>query len=203
MKQFSIIFQGFLLLCIAVLFYLHFKPNKQPGQVPVKNEASVLQKTTGTAAYPLLAYVELDSINEKVGYINKRKKAIEAEQQQIIDDYDAACQKQEAARINFIQKGNPTSQKDVEDFQQNWLAKQQDVENNKQVRAQQLAKKSATMMQDMQNNLKSFLAAYNKEKHYTYIFATGGGFDYIFYKDSCQNITPEIIKELNLKFKGQ
>jgi outer membrane protein len=204
MKQFSTIIQGILLLAVGVLFYLHFKGNKQlMALLPEKNAASAVKAATTGSVFPLLAYVELDSINEKVGYISKRKKALEAEQKQILEDYDAACQKQETARINFIQKGNPSSQKDVEEFQQNWMAKQQEVENHKQLRAQQLAKKSATMMQEMQNNLKVFLNDYNKERRYTYIFATGGGYDYIFYKDSCQNITPEIIEGLNKKFNAQ
>ena len=56
-------------------------------------------------------------------------------------------------------------------------------------------------MEDMQSKLKEFMNEYNKEKKYTYIFATGTGLDYFFYKDSTLNITSDIVKGLNKKMK--
>ena len=64
-------------------------------------------------------------------------------------------------------------------------------------RGQRLAEKGGKIMEDVQVTLKDFLNEYNKDKRYSYILATGGGFDYLFFKDSTQNITNEIIKGLN------
>ena len=57
-------------------------------------------------------------------------------------------------------------------------------------------------MDDIQKKLKEFLADYNKDKKYMYIFTTGTGLDYMVYKDSALNITSDVIKGMNIKLKA-
>lgn len=150
-------------------------------------------------AFQQLAYVELDSINKNVMFIKLRKKELDAEQKLIMNEYETACRQQEIEKNNFIKRSNAISQEDAEVFQSKWLAKQQDVETIKQSKGQQLAAKGSKIMEDMQITLKDFLNNYNRDKRFAYIFATGAGFDYLFYKDSCQNITADIVRGLNEK----
>ena len=196
MKIFSTILQIVLLIAVGVLYFLHFSTNKKN-----MHSSSVLHTnhTEKNNAFQQLAYVELDSINNNVSFIKLRKKELEAEQKLIVNEYETACRQQEIEKNNFIKRGNAISQEDAELFQSKWLAKQQDVETIKQSKGQQLAAKGTKIMEDMQISLKDFLNDYNRDKRFAYIFATGAGFDYLFYKDSCQNITPDIVRGLNEK----
>jgi len=194
MKQFSILFNIFLLAALGVLYYLHFSTGKTNN--PVRKTLANSHKDTCSAG-PGIAYVELDSLNNNVGFIKERKKELESEQKQILNEYESACRQQETEKNNFIKRGNSITQTEAEEFQAKWIQRQQELDATKQSKGQRLAEKGGKIMEEVQLTLKGFLNDYNKDKRYSYIFATGGGFDYLFYKDSTQNITNEIIKGLN------
>ena len=200
MKIFSTILNIVLLIAVGVLYFLHFTTNKKNTH---NNSVLHTNHTEKNNAFQQLAYVELDSINNNVMFIKSRKKELEAEQKLIINEYETACRQQEIEKNNFIKRSNAISQEDAEVFQSKWLAKQQDVETIKQSKGQQLAAKGSKIMEDMQITLKDFLNNYNRDKRFAYIFATGAGFDYLFYKDSCQNITADIVRGLNEKMSTQ
>jgi outer membrane protein len=73
------------------------------------------------------------------------------------------------------------------------------VDEKKQSLSQRLNEKSYKFMDDVQKKLKDFLAEYNSQKNYTYIFTTGTGLDYMVYKDSSLNITDDVIAGMNEK----
>ncbi len=194
MKQLSILFNIILLAAVGVLYYLHFSTGKP--NIPHRVQSANSHKDTCSAG-PGIAYVEIDSLNNNVVFIKERKKELELEQKQILNEYESACRLQETEKNNFIKKGNSITQTEAETFQGKWIQRQQELDAAKQSKGQRLAEKGGKIMEDVQVTLKDFLNEYNKDKRYSYILATGGGFDYLFFKDSTQNITKEIIKGLN------
>ena len=194
MKQFSIFLNIILLGAVGVLYYLHFSTSKTKN--PPRKYLANSHKDTCSAG-PGIAYVELDSLNNNVVFIKERKKELELEQKQILNEYESACRQQETEKNNFIKRGNSITQTEAETFQAKWMQRQQELDAAKQSKGQRLAEKGGKIMEDVQVTLKDFLNEYNKDKRYSYILATGGGFDYLFFKDSTQNITNEIIKGLN------
>ncbi|MEO6228553.1 MAG: OmpH family outer membrane protein [Ferruginibacter sp.] len=198
MKQFSLVLNILLLVAVAVLYFLHFS-GQNKGKAKLKGLGV---NTCDTSRKKIVvAYVELDSLNNNVAFIKQRKKELEAEQKVIANEYEDSYRKLTAERDNFLKKGNTITQQEAEEFQIKLQQKQQEIEQSKQTRAQKLAEKGARIMEDMQSKLKAFMKDYNKEKGYTYILATGTGLDYLFYKDSTFNITTDIIKGLNDKIK--
>jgi len=196
MKLFSTILNIVLLVAVAVLYFLHFSKGKKNNFATSTVHS---EHKENSMAFQQLAYVELDSINNNVTFIKLRKKELEIEQKRIMNEYETACRQQEIEKNIFLKKGNSLTQEEAETFQAKWIAKQQDVEANKQSKGQRLAEKGSKIMEDMQTNLKDFLNDYNRDKRFAYIFATGAGFDYLFYKDTCQNITADIVRGLNEK----
>lgn len=196
MKHFSLILNLILLVAVGLLYYFHFSTPKKSGVA-----ASQTNNATSSTQGSVIAYVEMDSLNNKVTYIKNKRKELEVEQKVIMSDYENAYKSLEAEKNNFLKKGDAITQQEAEEFQQKLMYKQQQVENNKQVKGQKLAEKGAQMMEDMQTTLKDFLDEYNQDKKYTYIFATGAGLDYLFFKDSAYNITNDIIQGLNEKMK--
>jgi len=195
MKQFSTILNIILLLAVGYLYFLHFSGNKKnsfTGNTVTKHVDSCLGE-------PIIAYVDLDSLNSKVDFIKQRKKELEVEQNSIASEYESAYREMENEKNTFLKRGNAITQQEAEEFQGKLMKRQQQIEANKQNKAQNLAQKGAKIMEDLQGKMKEFLNDYNKDKKYTYILATGTGLDYLFYKDSSRNITPDVVKGLNEK----
>lgn len=199
MKQLSLVLNIVLLAAVAVLYYLHFAGDKKGKVIAGTHTRSA--KDTSKSKRIVVAYVELDSLNNNVAFIKQRKKELEAEQKVIATEYENSYKSLTAERDNFLKRGNAITQQEAEAFQEKLGQKQQEVEQTKQMKAQKLAEKGARIMDDMQSKLKTFMNEYNKEGRYTYILATGTGLDYLFYKDSTLNITDDIVKGLNEKMK--
>ena len=198
MKQFSFGLNLVLLIAVAFLYYLHFSGGKKA----INHASSVYKNTHDTSSGKIvMAYVELDSLNNNVDFIRQRKKELEAEQRVITKQYEDDYHQLTAMRDDFLKKGNAITQQEAEAFQEKLGMKQQEIEQAKQQKSQRLAEKGARIMEDMQGKLKDFMNDYNKEKKYTLIFTTGTGLDYFLYKDSSLNITSEIVKGLNNKMK--
>jgi len=199
MKQFSLVVNVVLAVAVAILYYLHFKGSKQETSHQVTSNRTVGDSLSGNGI--VVAYVELDSLNNNVDFIKKRKKELEAEQKTIATEYESSYHELTSMRDNFLKKGNAITQQEAEAFQEKLGVRQQEIEEAKQRKGQKLAEKGARIMEDMQAKLKGFMNDYNKEKKYTLIFTTGTGLDYFLYKDSTLNITSEIVKGLNAKMK--
>ena len=202
MKQFSLVLNIILLLAVGFLYFLHFKGHKNTTATYCAT-ANSTRDSCSVDIRPIIAYVELDSVNNNVLFIKERKKELEAEQKIIANEYENAYRGLEAEKNDFLKKGNAITQKDAEIFQEKLGQKQQVIESQKQAQGQKLAEKGSKIMEEMQRKLKDFMNDYNKDKKYTYILATGTGLDYMFFKDSTLNITNEVVKGLNEKLKEQ
>jgi outer membrane protein len=194
MKQFSSILNIVLIIAVAVLYYLHFSQHKTPIS-KANNKQPV--DTSLHAQSGQIAYVDLDSFYNNVTQIKAQKSLLDAEQKSIQQQYENEYKELENLRNNFLKKGASITQQEEEDFRNKLMAAQQQIEGKKQAGIQQLSEKNATMMLETQGKLKKFIAEFNKDKKYRYILAVGNGWDYLFYKDSTQNITNEIVEGLN------
>jgi outer membrane protein len=148
-----------------------------------------------------IAYVELDSLNEKISFIKEKRKELEAEQKAIESEWESGYRGLESQKNNFLKKGNAITQQMAEEFQGQLMQQQQGIDGKKQALTQKLSEKSYRFMDDIQKKLKDFLVDYNKEKKYLYILTTGTGLDYMVYKDTSLNITADVIIGMNKKLK--
>lgn len=200
MQKISTILTGVLLVAVAVLFYLHFSSGKLGGKNSSVSGRSN-SKDSFCAGKQVVAYVELDSLYTQVAFIKARRSELEMEQRNLSEQYNNEYNVLEAEKAKFIKRGNAVTQQEAQEFSDKYMQRQQEIESQKQANGQALAAKGAKVMDDMQIKLRDFLHEYNKDKKFTYILATGTGLDYLFYKDSSLNITPEIVKGLNEKIK--
>lgn len=203
MKNLSTLLNIVLLFAVGVLYYLHFSKDQVPVKSKVKAEISPSSNANNpNASRNSIAYVELDSLNEKITYIKSKRKELEGEQQAIETEWENGYKNLENQKNNFLKKGAAITQQEAESFQNVLLQQQQQIDGKKQSLTQKLTEKSYRFMDDIQKKLKDFLIEYNNEKNYTYIFTTGTGLDYMVYKDSTLNITNDVIEGMNLKMKN-
>lgn len=184
------------LLIIAVIF-LYVKVFKSTTNVKINTSSNVTSNTNGSLKNASIAFVELDSLNEKIGFIKDRRKELEIEQKSIEVEWQNGYRGLENKKNEFLKRGNSITQQEAEKFQGELLQQQQQVDQRKQGLTQKLSEKSYKFMDDIQKKLKDFLNQYNKTKNYQYILTTGTGLDYMLYKDSTFNITADVIKGMN------
>ena len=201
MKNLSLVLNIILLAAVGYLYYYNFSPKK--GVKPAMKESA----DSGSAwkdsvcSHPLIAFVELDSLNENITYIREKRKELEGEQKRIEAEWENGYRSLEAQKNTFLKKGAAITQDEAEKFQAQLMAQQQQIDAKKQSQNQSLSEKSFTFMDGIQKKLKAFLIEYNKEKKYMYILTTGTGLDYMVYKNPSLNITDDVIKGMNNEMK--
>ena len=199
MKHFSTILNVFLVAAVGFLYYYVFAGKK--ADTPVVKTV-VGSNSVSQAGNAQIAYVEQDSLHEKIIFIKERKKELEAEQKAIENQWTSGMRGLEAEKNEFIRKGDAITQQMATEFEKNFYAKQARIEDTKQAQVQKLSQKSYNYMEEIQKKLRDFLQEYNKEKKFLYIFSSGTGLDYMMYKDSSLNITNDVIEGMNSKYKN-
>ena len=201
MKNLSLVLNIVLLLAVGYLYYYDFS-GKKTKDVAAKLSSNFI--TTDSNIYrPPLAYVELDSLNEKITFIKERRKELEAEMKAIEQEQENGYRSLQAQKDNFLKRGAAITEEEAQIFQGKLIEQQQKIDARKQEFSQKLNEKSFGIMEGIQKKLKDFLTDYNKDKKYMYIFTTGTGLDYMVFKDSTLNITNDVIQGMNAKMKAE
>ena len=198
MKNISTILNVVLLAAVAFLYYYVFAGKKTGNTVVKTTVGSSGVSQAGNAA---IAYVEQDSLHERIVFIKEKRKELEAEQKNIENQWQSGMRRLEGEKNEFVKKGNAITQQMAEEFQARYYQEQQKIEETKQGQVQKLSEKSYKYMEEIQKRLREFLLDYNKEKKYLYIFTSGTGLDYMAYKDSSLNITNDVIEGMNSMYK--
>ena len=194
MRPFLIVVNSILIIAVVFLYVKIFKNTTIKKTEPSSN---LISNNSGNLKNASIAFVELDSLNEKIGFIKDRRKELEIEQKSIETDWQNGYRGLENRKNVFLKRGNSITQQEAEKFQGELLQQQQQVDEKKRNLTQKLSEKSYKFMDDIQKKLKDFLNEYNKTKNYQYILTTGTGLDYMLYKDSTFNITADVIKGMN------
>ena len=197
MRAFLIGLNIILLAAVGFLFYKVFAKDVSIKKVTtVTNGGKNANNLVGK-----IAYVELDSLYENIKYIRNMRESLEAEQKLIEREWTSGLQGLDSKKNNFIAKnGNNMTQEMAEQFQNQLLQEQQNIESKKQNLASKLSDKSYRFMDDVQTKMKTFLNDYNTDKGYAYILTSGTGLDYMIYRDSTLNITDDVISGMNEMF---
>lgn len=201
MKNISLALNVVLLLAVGYLYYAHFSGTK-PAVAPKKAAVLSAAGSASASGKPLIAYVDLDSLNEKIHFIREKRKELETEQKAIENEWENGYRNLENQKNNFLKKGNAITQQEAEVFQESLLKQQQQIDGRKQASTQKLGERSYKFMDDMQKKLKEFLEEYNADKNFQFILTTGTGLDYLVYKDSTLNITDDVVNGMNEKMKA-
>ena len=101
MKNLSILLNVVLIVAVGFLYYFQFAGKKE-CQKKTRQFSSSCKPASGSA--PSIAFVDLDSLNEKISYIRNNRKALEAEQQAIEKEWENSYQNLENKKNNFLKK---------------------------------------------------------------------------------------------------
>ena len=183
-------------LGIIVLLVLNFtkKTTGISASSAVNSEASKSLK---------VAYVDLDSIQEKYVYYQEKMQEFDKKKEAADRDLNAAFQKIDNERVAFLKKGQSITQAEAENFQQMYQGKLQNLDQQKKVLENKIAEEGMKTMDELKKRMNDFIAEFNKEKQYSYIFSHSSAINFLFYKDTTYNITNEVVEGLNQAYKKQ
>jgi outer membrane protein len=182
-----------LTLAIVVLFVLHFKYHTELKQIT----SQVVKDDTISRRQLKIAYVDLDSIQEHYDYYKEKMSEFEKRKETADRDLNGAYQKIEGERQSFAQRGNTITQVEAENFQREYTRKMQNLESQRKSLENDIQSEGVKTLEDLRKKINEFLQDYNKSHGYSYIFSYSSGVNFLFYKDTIYNITPEVVKGLN------
>lgn len=195
MKNYLLPLNILLALAVAVLYFLHFGgsgKSASPVAVPAKDSSG-----NPAVASAKIAYVDLDSIQEKYDYYKEKMNEFERKKESADRDLNSAFQKIENERVAFIQKGQNITQVEAENFQREYTRKMQNLENQKKNLENSIQQEGVKTMEELKKRINEFLTEYNKSRGYSYILSFSSNINMLFYKDTTLNITNEVVQGLN------
>ena len=197
MKNFLPVVTAILAALVGVLFFLHFKNHSQLDKISSK----VTKQDTMQNKPLLIAYVDLDSIQEKYDYYREKMSEFEKKKESADRDLNSSFQRIENERVAFVQRGNAITQVEAEAFQRDYTRKMQNLENQKRTMEGQIQEEGIRTMDELRKKINEFLTEYNKSNGYSYIFSYSSSINVLFYKDTTYNITNEVVAGLNAAYK--
>lgn len=199
MKNGLVIWNVLLSLVTGFLLFSHFNGKKVRTGTAMKEN-----KDTSVAKAPFrIAYFEMDSIAAHFELVKELKSELTKKEEAIVGEMDnrqKALQQRYMYYQNLEEKGELTSQQKI-----NASEELRKMDDEMKSRRQQLDQEYSNFMMTKQNDIKSkienFLKEYNDAKDYTYIVSYEQGLFY--YKDTAYNITAEVLRGLNQKYKPE
>lgn len=190
MKSFAWVINGVLAAAVIVLFVLHFNNSSAPStSASVKN---------GNVQ---IAYFEIDSIQNNYEFFKEVKAALQAKDQANTNTL-TTLKNDYIAKYQDLQKyGQSLSQVDIANRQQELVKTEKNYAAKEQQFAAEMQEESYKRLQEVKKKIEEYLAAYNKDKKYAYIFSNNP--DLMYYKDTANDITADIIKGLNEAYKNK
>jgi len=188
---------GILLISVVVLYYLFFSSGTktQPGSSVKKGSKNNIETSVR------LAYIDLDTIEEKYLYFKQKNDELEKEKKTMEADVESGVRKLEQDRESFLKRGQSITQAEAEQFQQQFQIRYQQLSEKREKLFAAHMENQKKAFDEIQAKINEYLSEYNKNEKYQFIFSVGAGNLTVYYKDSALNITNEVIKGLNASYQ--
>lgn len=194
MKNINTLLNVVLLVAVGILFFLHF--DGKGGNTTIKKN----NDTTTSNGSLRIAYFNMDSLEKQYHFIQDAKGQLKAKEQNMTGELDGMkknftnrVQQLQAKEKTMTQEEGASAQQEIQQMQQTMQQKQASM-------SQSLQEDQFKMMQDIGKNIEDYLKTFNQQKKYTFIFSHSQG-DFMYYKDSTNNITNELVTGLNAGYK--
>lgn len=193
MKNASVILNVVLLLAVGVLFYLHFSSkNKYAGITETRVNAA-----GGSGCR--IAYFELDSLTNSFSLIKDIKSELSQEEEKMNGELNNMQKTYNDRLAQYQKQARTMSQVESERANRDMMQLQESMRAKKQEMDQKYQDLYTRKQQEIKSKIEDFLKEYNKSKGYSYILAYEPGI--IYYRDTINNITGDLIKGLNEMYK--
>jgi outer membrane protein len=194
MNKISIILNVLLIAAVAYLYYLHYEYINEDKHRQAKDKAAVLNSFK-------IAYFELDSVENNYEYYKEVKEYLSKKDQ-------ANAERLNKLKTNYLNKvkeyqdkGPTLSAQQANDYQQTLMKMQNDYQQTESDLANQMQAEVSEKLQDVKMKIENFLKTYCAQKGLAYVFGASSNDNFLYYKDTIRNITPDLLNGLNEEYK--
>ena len=197
MKNGLLIWNVILTLIAGYLLIAHFGSGKKTSNSTkvVNSDSSVRNKGF------TIAFFEMDSVEANFELVKDVKAELSKKENAINSEIESMSRNFQE-RYNYFQKKaqEGTMKPEESDAASQQLQNMSDqIKNRKEELNQQYGNFANQKMKEIKQKIEDFVKDYNVSKNYSYIVAEEPGLFY--YKDSVYNITADVIRGLNDKYK--
>jgi outer membrane protein len=199
MKRLSLVINIVLVLAVAGLYVLYFVSGKQSGGASNRDTTAVFKP--GDLK---IAYIKIDTLISHYSKADKLTKQLtdkESKFQSELNTKLQAHQNKVADFQNKVQKGL-LLRSEAEQMQQQLIMAEQDLQKLNNDLSQQLGEEQAVMTRQIYEDIVQFLAEYNQDYNYTYIFAETYPGNLLFAHKGL-DITADVIEKINAKYEKE
>lgn len=190
MKNFLIVFNVVLLAAVGYLYYIHFK------YVESDVHKIIEQQNAASNSFKI-AYFDLDTLENNYEYFKEQRNYLKAKNDEV-EKKLTKIQNDYMTKVNdYNRRGPNLSQAEQTQIQEQLEKMRNDYQEQEQALSQELQAETMQKMLVIKSKIQDFLKIYGKEKGYTYVFATSGDDNLMYYKDTVRNITTDIVRRLN------
>ncbi len=194
MNRILLLLNILLLGAVAYLYYLHYTYTSKDLHNQAKDKAAVLNSFK-------IAYFELDSLENNYEYAKEIKDYLTKKDQGNANQLNKIKNSYLNKLKEYQQKGPTLSQSQQSDYQQTLMKLQNDYTETEQNLNNSMQTEAVEKMQQVKIKIQDFLKTYCAAKGLAYVFASSEN-DYLYYKDTVRNITPDIVNGLNDQYKN-
>lgn len=198
MKIFNLVSNIVIIIAIVVMWAMHPKCGDEscadaPAQIASGEKMNV-------------AYVNIDSV------LMNYQKAIDLNEELMSEEEDARTTLTQQARAleadmqefqRKVENNGFLTRERAQAKQQELLARQQQLEQSQQVKANELGLQQQELNQNILKSLNSFIAEYNEKAGYDMIFTQDGAIGTILYANEAYDVTEEVLTQLNEQYKNE
>jgi outer membrane protein len=205
MNRIHIVIYCFFALAIGILFYLQFNSGSKGNSSSESTSGKTFPKLitdTSLLKNAKIAYINIDSLNEKYEYIKDKSKEIRAKQAAIEGSINSMYTKFQQEVADFQQAVQAGIRPEAELKKEEARLQQKQMEiANKEKQLQVLSEEVAATQSDMLQNVSKFIESYNNNK-FDYILAyTKSNISSVLYANPSLEITNEIVNGLNEEYR--
>jgi outer membrane protein len=205
MNRISIIINSILIIAVGILFFLYAQLKSNSLEITSSESGKSFPKLitdTTLLKNAKIAYINIDSLNEKYEFIKDKSKEIRSRQSAIEGSLNSMYTtfQQEVADLQQAAQAGIRPESELKKEEARLQQKQMEIAN-KEKQLQVLGEEVATTQSDMLQNVSKFIERYNNNK-FDYILAyTTNNISSVLYANSSLEITNEIVNGLNEEYR--
>ena len=205
MNRISIIINAILIIAVGILFFLYAQLKSNSLEITSSESGKSFPKRitdTSLLKNAKIAYINIDSLNEKYEYIKDKSKEIRGRQSAIEGSLSSMYTtfQQEVADLQQAAQAGIRPESELKKEEARLQQKQMEIAN-KEKQLQVLGEEVAATQSDMLQNVSKFIERYNNNK-FDYILAyTTNNISSVLYANSSLEITNEIVNGLNEEYR--
>jgi outer membrane protein len=194
MNKVLLIINALLLGAVGYLYYLHYNYTSADEKKHANEKAAVLNSFK-------IAYFELDSVQNNYVYYKQVRDYLTKKDQDNTEKLNRIKRDYLNKYQEYQKKGAQLSEKEQNDYQQMLMKLQNDYQETTENVSNEMNAEATEKLQSVKKKIEDFLKGYCATKGLAYVFAASDRDNFLYYKDTIRNITPDIIKGLNEDYK--